>query len=333
MSVPFGGFGSELTFLAARPLIRAASRDQMEAGLRAAYNVGRVHFGVSEAPFVGIANRVHVGGVGLHYCRYDTPVHIEFPEMAGYRQLICLSGSGTVTVQGRRISVDEHTSCIIPPDTRFTVDYGDCYSQIVLQFDPAMLRRKAELVAVDSSLRFPEVEPLAMARLWRLKSIALTLAHQFSEDINEENIAIVELAQSLASTFLCENLTRPQSGSRPLLGPSRLRNAALFEDYIDAHWNEPLTVEDIAAAGGVSVRSVFARFKERRNTTPMAYLRGVRLAQAHRLLLEGGETTSVIDVAMKCGFSSFGHFAKRYKDQYGELPSTTLSRRPPRPGF
>lgn len=48
---------------------------------------------------VAIANRLQVGGVHLHYCRYDAPVQIAFPAMAGYRQLVCLSGHGEMIIE------------------------------------------------------------------------------------------------------------------------------------------------------------------------------------------------------------------------------------------
>ena len=54
--------------------------------------------------------------------------------------------------------------------------------------------------------------------------------------------------------------------------------------------------------------------------------RDLSLDHAHQRLLGDGES-SVIAIAMACGFSSFGHFARRYRDRFGELPSTTRARR------
>jgi transcriptional regulator GlxA family with amidase domain len=106
-----------------------------------------------------------------------------------------------------------------------------------------------------------------------------------------------------------------------------LGDADRLEAYIEANWHRPMTVEDVAQACGVSVRSVFARFRQRRGVSPAAYLRDLRLSNARNLLLDptGG---SVIDVALKCGFASFGHFASRYREKFGELPSMTIARRP-----
>ena len=80
----------------------------------------------------------------------------------------------------------------------------------------------------------------------------------------------------------------------------------------------------MADACGVSVRSVYARFKECRGQSPLSYMRDVRLSRARDLLSDPLQPASVLDVAMRCGFSSFGHFARRYRERFGELPSDTV---------
>jgi transcriptional regulator GlxA family with amidase domain len=98
------------------------------------------------------------------------------------------------------------------------------------------------------------------------------------------------------------------------------------EEYIDAHWRLPISVEHLANVAGVGVRTIFATFKRHRGYTPLAYLKSVRLKNAHELLRSPTDTTSVTDVALNCGFSNLGHFAKDYQDALGELPSSTLAR-------
>jgi transcriptional regulator GlxA family with amidase domain len=56
----------------------------------------------------------------------------------------------------------------------------------------------------------------------------------------------------------------------------------------------------------------------------MEYVKSVRLKQAHRLLQESDTATSVTGVALLCGFNNVGHFARHYRDAFGELPSKTL---------
>ena len=63
------------------------------------------------------------------------------------------------------------------------------------------------------------------------------------------------------------------------------------------------------------------------NTTPMAYLRGVRLELARAELVRAKRTGgSVASVAHLCGFGHLGRFAADYKARFNESPSQTLLR-------
>lgn len=92
--------------------------------------------------------------------------------------------------------------------------------------------------------------------------------------------------------------------------------------YIREHLHEPLNVETLAEQAGVSVRTLFAGFKNYLNTTPMNYLRELRFEQVHIELLHN-EHLSVTDIAFKWGFTHLGRFSQEYKRRYGELPSST----------
>jgi AraC-like DNA-binding protein len=53
----------------------------------------------------------------------------------------------------------------------------------------------------------------------------------------------------------------------------------------------------------------------------------LRLDQARQQLLHAAASTSVTDVAARCGFNHLGRFAAWYRHRYGESPSATLRRR------
>jgi len=97
------------------------------------------------------------------------------------------------------------------------------------------------------------------------------------------------------------------------------------EAYIREKARDELTVDDIAAAAGVSPRSLFYGFKRWRKTTPMAYVRDVRLDWARKELekarTDGG---TVSEAAMNSGFTNFSQFSRIYKARFGESPSVTL---------
>ena len=109
----------------------------------------------------------------------------------------------------------------------------------------------------------------------------------------------------------------------PSIAPWQVRRV---EDYIAANWDQPIGVEDLAAATGASVRSIFRTFKQCRGYSPMEFVKQVRLRRAHEMLTCGDTTTSVTDVAFACGFGDLGRFSKDYRARFGALPSATLHR-------
>lgn len=107
---------------------------------------------------------------------------------------------------------------------------------------------------------------------------------------------------------------------------------ARAEEYIRAHCDRPLSLVEIAEAVGVSCRSLQASFKRIGSSSPLKMLRTIRLDEA-RAKLRKGEAT-VTDVALQLGFFHLGRFSAQYKQAFGELPASTLSRaRRPAPKF
>ncbi|OSO26471.1 HTH-type transcriptional activator RhaS [Pseudomonas syringae pv. actinidiae] len=120
---------------------------------------------------------------------------------------------------------------------------------------------------------------------------------------------------------------QPNTLQNPLSAPEPARRISPFlsnaEEFILAHAHEPLSIEQLAEHAGVSVRTLFSGFREFRNTSPMAFLRHVRMERVHLELRNPG-TDSVTDIAMKWGVAHLGRFSQEYRKHYGELPSATL---------
>ena len=174
------------------------------------------------------------------------------------------------------------------------------------------------------------IEFLAPSRLQNPRLLYLRSAIEFlvgTLDRDPDNIpalALAEFEQLLMVSFLGAN---PHNHSHllerrpPNVGGWQLRAA---EDYIEANWNRPIYVEDIAKATGASARTIFQAFRDKRGCSPMEFAKSIRLKQARRLLQTPDETTTVTGVGSLCGFQNIGHFARGYQKAFGELPSATL---------
>lgn len=136
---------------------------------------------------------------------------------------------------------------------------------------------------------------------------------------NFEHLLLGTLLQSHKHNFSAE-LERP---SLPV-SPVYVRRA---EQYLADHCDQSVTVDDVARAVGVSVRTLYAGFQQYRQTSPMNALKDKRLERVRTELqsavLNRSQVT-VADVALNYGFTHLGHFSNAYRQKFGELPSLTL---------
>ena len=87
--------------------------------------------------------------------------------------------------------------------------------------------------------------------------------------------------------------------------------------------DEPLSMLDLCSQVGASRRKLTYCFQDVLGTSPMQYLRALRLNGVRREL-RSGEAAAVQDAAARWGFFHMGQFSLDYKKQFGELPSATL---------
>ncbi|MFT3772574.1 MAG: AraC family transcriptional regulator [Minicystis sp.] len=146
-----------------------------------------------------------------------------------------------------------------------------------------------------------------------------------SEQPGASPLLISALRDALFTSLLTN---APHSASALLTPPQRVTPGCVrrAEEYIDAHAAEPRTLADIAAAAGVSVRSLQEAFKSYRGTTPMERLRGRRFELARQRLIAADTGTTVAGVVSTLGLGDAGRFSVLYKKRFGESPSETLAR-------
>ena len=89
--------------------------------------------------------------------------------------------------------------------------------------------------------------------------------------------------------------------------------------------DEPIHLDTLARIAGVRPRTLETHFRTFLGTTPLGWVRKMRLRDARQRLLDA-EDESIADIALASGFSQLGRFASQYRAEYGELPSQTLRR-------
>jgi AraC-like DNA-binding protein len=111
----------------------------------------------------------------------------------------------------------------------------------------------------------------------------------------------------------------------PRLPPARYLLRA--KDLVDARYADPITVDDLAAAAGLS-RAHFSRmFTRTFGESPRAYLQTRRLERAASLLRYTDR--SVADVCVMVGLQSVGSFTTSFARVYGKPPAAYRASLPP----
>jgi AraC-like DNA-binding protein len=197
--------------------------------------------------------------------------------------------------------------------------------------EPVLLEQVAS--GVDEPVRLLAHDPVShgAGALWWRTYTFLKDSVASSPDAMASPLVVAHSARLLAAatltTFPNTAVTDPTFLDRHDAHPDTLRRAIAF---IEANPELDLTVADIAGAAFVTTRAVQLAFRRHLDTTPMAYLRRVRLDRAHHDLLAatpgpGAERDTVTAIATRWGFLRPGAFAARYRAAYGQLPSQTLN--------
>lgn len=116
-------------------------------------------------------------------------------------------------------------------------------------------------------------------------------------------------------------LLRGLSAAPVDIDPRLARAAALIE----ACYDQPLTVRDLASEAGMSQSRFFARFADAYGTTPHGALSGARLRAAQRLLSD--TRLSIAEIAVRTGHGDQSGLTKRMKASLGVTPGAWRKRR------
>ena len=102
---------------------------------------------------------------------------------------------------------------------------------------------------------------------------------------------------------------------------STRRSVEMFLAGLSEHIDYPWTLDSMARHCDLG-RSRFAHYcKQITNMTASEYLNSCRIEKARQLLTTKDQSSTILDIAMKCGFDSSQYFATVFKKKTGMSPS------------
>jgi AraC-like DNA-binding protein len=311
------------------PLVQTRDSEAMGDMLFSTY--GATNFEASyPAEFEGRANYLLLNDISLGYCGYGSKAAVEFPEADFVRLQMAIKGRAGTTFGGKTTAINGGQLCVTPANRLNRIDFDADYEQLIVRIKSEVLIQKLSTLLgakPKQPLRFSSAVTIDHPRLQILRNLMEFLALQLASDAEPlPHLLLQELQSSLVVAFLTvipHSLTsilnrQPKEIPVPLV--------RRVEEYIEANSQHSITIEKLTRITGVSARSIFYAFKKTRGYSPFSFVKMVRLKNAKALLGSPDRATSVTGVAFVCGFANLGHFAREYREMFGELPSATLAR-------
>jgi AraC-like DNA-binding protein len=260
-------------------------------------------------------------GVGVIAC--------EFPEADYARLQVILSGQATTRSGGATTLISARQACVSSPGRTARIEFGTSYQQLLLRVQTSALERKLTALLGSkpkTAIVFDASASNETPQAVNMRQLLMFVGGQLNSATPPPRLVIAELQEAITLMFLTgyrHNFTRLLEREAGGIAPKHVRDV---EEYIEANWAKPITIEKLAALTGISARGIFKAFQRSRGYSPMAFAKRVRLQRAHSLLADPETPISVTAAALACGFTNLGHFARDYRVMFGEKPSETRQR-------
>ena len=240
-----------------------------------------------------------------------------------YEIYFLLTGDVTYLIENKIIHVMPGDILLIPPRTQHQVLIRPemaAYERYVLWMDPGMLARLSTPRS-DLTQRFSTGRIGGNYQL-RLKSDPRSQLQELLEALDRELHSPEYGADLLEESLLTQLLVTldrllEHQGSQLDEDMRTSRVVAQVIDYVNLHYNDPLTLELLAERFFVSKFHLSHEFNRQMGTSLYRYIQRKRLLMARQLLDQGQKPSAV---AAACGFSDYTGFFRAFKAEYGISP-------------
>lgn len=167
--------------------------------------------------------------------------------------------------------------------------------------------------------------PELMSRLLNLHATVGQLAKTTPEILSLPEVARALEQELILVMIRC--LTEGEPSEMTAGGRRHDMIIARFQEFLEAHPEQPLYLTEICAAIGVAERTLRVACEEHLGMAPIRFLSLRRMHLVNRALRQADPlTTTVTRIATDHGFWELGRFSVAYRSFFGESPSESLRR-------
>jgi AraC-like DNA-binding protein len=251
-------------------------------------------------------------GIHLYESKHRESYAINVHHHSSYQVLYAIEGEGFIQLNGKKYIFEQECAAIIFPYDDHAVASDSNLTLLVLEFDDTLLQD-----SVASRWRDFAIGHSLLLRLDTVSGneLRLLLRKLLFEQKQEDELSKWAMQIHLLEVLLL--LVRYKQSSQ-VLDANGLR-AERIRSYIDSHYFEPLTPNDLAQKLGISSRHATHIFKDQYQLTLMQYLTEVRMGIAQKLLRETDK--DIMSVSFEVGYESLPTFYRIFKNSVKMSPN------------
>lgn len=125
--------------------------------------------------------------------------------------------------------------------------------------------------------------------------------------------------KSYLNLILIELLRNHKYSSEGRIGITAKNILAVY-DYIDKNLEKNITLKELADIAGLTPNYFCSIFKKYNGICLWDYITAKRIEKAVRLIRNSDGNTTILDIALQCGFNNTVNFNKAFKKQKGITP-------------
>ncbi len=271
--------------------------------------------------------------ISVNYLRYGAEASVDVDQLGFFLIEVPVSGVSETWYGNAKVITNAGSGVVASPYQKFSTRWNAECSKLLIKINRLALERYLSKMLgcdlqkpLDFEVGLDLFSPES-ASLWHMVQWLVAELENDQSLLNNAPLGYTQYEQMLMWVLLNaqpNNYSTELASRTPVAAPHYVHRV---EEYIDAHCAEPITLTQLVDISSVSGRTLLEGFKKHKGTSPMKYLKAVRMERVHIDLKQSEATNrNVTEIALAWGFTQLGKFSVEYKQKFGESPSDTLKK-------
>jgi len=250
-------------------------------------------------------------GVHLYESKHQKGKHVSGHYHDHFQILYALDGEGEIIIDAKNYDFSQDQVVLIVPNSVHSIQANSKLTVLVLAFSknalPISVGHDIETIIQLHSQHFH----LDMVRASEVRQL---LRKMLFEQTNYDALCYYTLSVYLMELLI---IIKRLKGETHFENANDMR-AGQMKEYIDTHYFENITAEDLSLKFEISSRYINEIFKTRYHETPLQYLQKVRINRAKALLLETDK--DIVSICFEVGYETLSPFYRTFRNLVGMSP-------------